>query len=99
MTLQQLLYFLEMADTQRYTRAAEKLNISPPSLSYAIIQLNKTLGVPLFTIDGTSISITEFGKAFLPYVESAFNILAQGEMQVYILISYICIEFFNQLGN
>lgn len=82
MTLQQLRYFTEMANTLHYTKAAEQLNISQPSLSYAISQLSKTLGVPLFMKEGVKISLTEYGKAFLPYAESALNILTQGEMQL-----------------
>ncbi len=82
MTLQQLRYFIEMANTLHYTKAAEQLNISQPSLSYAISQLSITLGVPLFMKEGMQISLTEYGKAFLPYAESALNILSQGEMQL-----------------
>ena len=36
MTLQQLRYFVEVAHTLHYTKAAQNLNISQPSLSYAI---------------------------------------------------------------
>lgn len=82
MTLQQLRYFIEMANTLHYTRAAENMNISQPSLSYAITQLEKALGAQLFMKEGMQISLTEYGKAFLPYAESALNILSQGEMQL-----------------
>ncbi|NLM45156.1 MAG: LysR family transcriptional regulator [Clostridiales bacterium] len=82
MTLQQLKYFVETARTLHYTKAAEQLNISQPSLSYAISQLSKKLGVPLFKIEGTKVSLTEYGEAFLPYAESALNILDQGEAQL-----------------
>ncbi len=82
MTLQQLRYFIETANTLHYTRAAENLNISQPSLSYAISQLSKTLGVPLFKKDGIKVYLTEYGEAFLPYAESAINILSQGRLQI-----------------
>ncbi|MGI6703590.1 MAG: LysR family transcriptional regulator [Clostridia bacterium] len=82
MTLQQLRYFVEIAHTLHYTKAAEQLNISQPSLSYAISQLSKKLGVPLFKKEGIKISLTEYGEAFLPYAESALNILIQGEAQL-----------------
>ncbi len=82
MTLQQLRYFVKIADTLHYTRAAEELNISQPSLSYAITQLSKELGVPLFKKDGIKVYLTEYGEAFLPYAESALNILNQGEIQL-----------------
>lgn len=82
MTLQQLRYFVKIADTLHYTRAAEELNISQPSLSYAITQLSKELDVPLFKKDGIKVYLTEYGEAFLPYAESALNILNQGEIQL-----------------
>lgn len=82
MTLQQLRYFVKTADTLHYTKAAEELNISQPSLSYAISQLSKELGIPLFKKDGIKVYLTEYGEAFLPYAESALNILNQGEVQL-----------------
>lgn len=82
MTLQQLRYFVETARTLHYTKAAKQLNISQPSLSYAISQLSKKLGVQLFKKEGIKVSLTEYGEAFLPYAESALNILAQGEAQL-----------------
>lgn len=87
MTLQQLKYFIEMSSTLHYTRAAENLNISQPSLSYALTELSKELGVPLFDKEGKKVSLTEYGEAFLPYAESAMNILAQGETQLSNMLS------------
>mgnify|MGYP001194034788 CR=1 FL=1 len=82
MTLQQLRYFVEIAHTLHFTKAAENLNISQPSLSYAMTQLSNRLGVPLFRKEGTKVSLTEYGEAFLPYAESALNILIQGKAQI-----------------
>ncbi len=87
MTLQQLKYFIEMSTTLHYTRAAENMNISQPSLSYALTELSKELGVPLFDKDGKKVFMTEYGEAFLPYAESAMNILAQGETQLSNMLS------------
>lgn len=82
MSLQQLRYFVETARTLHFTKAAKNLNVSQPSLSYAISQLSKRLGVPLFKREGAKVTLTEYGEAFLPYVENALNILAQGEAQI-----------------
>ncbi len=82
MTLQQLKYFVEMCYTLHYTKAAESLNISQPSLSYALSQLSEELGVELFFKVGKKVQMTEYGEAFLPYAESALNILAQGEQNL-----------------
>ena len=48
MNLSHLRYFVELAHTRHYTRAAEHLFITQPSLSHAIGQLESELGVPLF---------------------------------------------------
>ena len=48
MNLNQLHYFVKLADTEHYTKAAEELNISQPSLSHAISMLENELGTKLF---------------------------------------------------
>ena len=48
MNLFYLRYFVTLAQVQHYTKAAEQLCIAQPSLSHAITQLEKELGVPLF---------------------------------------------------
>lgn len=48
MNLLHLRYFVELAGTQHYTRAAEALCITQPTLSHAISQLEFELGLPLF---------------------------------------------------
>ena len=45
MNLSHLRYFAELAHTQHYTRAAERLYITQPSLSHAIGQLEEELAV------------------------------------------------------
>ena len=52
MNLYQLRYFAELAQEQHYTNAAQHLNISQPSLSHAISQLEEELGVQLFENPG-----------------------------------------------
>ena len=54
MNLLHLRYFVELAHTQHFTRAAERLCITQPSLSHAITQLETELGVPLFERTGRS---------------------------------------------
>ena len=48
MTLLQLRYFQLLSRTLHYTHTAEQLHVSQPSLSYAINELEKELGVKLF---------------------------------------------------
>lgn len=78
MTLLQLKYFQTLAFVLHYTKASEVLHISQPSLSYAIAELEKELGVNLFEKNGRKIMLTQYGKQFLPYVEKALALLSEG---------------------
>lgn len=78
MTLQELRYFCVTAEVLHYTRAANLLYISQPSLSYALNKLEKELGVPLFEKQGKKVSLTKYGTEFLPYAKRALNELSSG---------------------
>lgn len=78
MTLLELQYFQVLARNLHYTRTANELNISQPSLSYAINKLEKELGVKLFERKKRTVSLTAYGQAFLPYVEQALSFLDKG---------------------
>ena len=64
-----------MAEALHYTKAANQLYISQPSLSYAISELEKELGVPLFERKGNRTCITKYGQSLLPYVNQIFATL------------------------
>ena len=48
MELQQLKYFLEVAQSQHIKQSAQKLHIAQPALSQSVHRLEKELGVKLF---------------------------------------------------
>lgn len=75
MNLFHLRYFVKLAHVQHYSKAAEQLCISQPSLSYAISQLEKELGVPLFEKSGRNTTLTRFGEEFLFSVEQSLETL------------------------
>ena len=79
MTLQQLRYFCVTAEVLHYTRAAELLYISQPSLSYALSKLEKELNMPLFEKRGKQIALTTYGAEFLPYAKRALSELSKGQ--------------------
>ncbi len=62
MELNQIRYFLEVAESQHITNSAKKLHIAQPSLTQAIHRLEEDLGVPLFVSKGRNIVLTEYGK-------------------------------------
>jgi LysR family hydrogen peroxide-inducible transcriptional activator len=65
MELYQLRYFVAVAETQNFTRAAERSNVSQPSLSQQIINLEAEVGHKLFHRLGRRAVLTEAGAAFL----------------------------------
>ena len=79
MTLLQLEYFTALAETLHYTRTAESLHITQPSLSYEISELERSLGVPLFTLIRRRVHLTKYGKAFLPFAVKALQDLKNGQ--------------------
>ena len=78
MDLHELQYIITVAECQSVTKAARKLYISQPSLSYAISQVEKAAGMKLFDRNHQPITLTEAGRL---YVKMARNILReQGEL-------------------
>lgn len=73
MNLYHLRYFVTLARVEHYTKAAEILSITQPSLSYAISSLEDELGVRLFEKSGRNVITTKYGKSFLADVEEVLN--------------------------
>ena len=68
-TLQQLRILKAVAAERNFTRAAEILFVSQPSLSKQIKILENRLGIKLLNRENNIISLTEAGKVFLRYAE------------------------------
>lgn len=84
--LRHLRYFLAVADAAHFTRAAQKLYVSQPTLSQQIKQLEDELGAPLFHRGAGGVQLTVAGERFRPYAErvlhemdEAVSALGQGE--------------------
>ncbi len=76
MELNQLRYVAAVADTGNFTRAAARCNVSQPSLSQQIINLEHEVGHKLFHRLGRKAVLTEGGRVFL---ERARHILFEVE--------------------
>jgi len=76
-TLQQLKYAVAIADKNSMNEAAKALFVSQPSLSNAIKELEKEIGVTIFLRNNKGIAITIEGTAFLGY---ARQVVEQAEL-------------------
>lgn len=64
MRLEQISYFLQVAETQSMTGAAKELYISQPALSKQIALLEREVGVPLFERKARGVVLTSAGRQF-----------------------------------
>ena len=73
MTLQQLNYIITISEIGSINRAAEKLYVSQPSLTSAIKELEKELGIVLFNRTARGVTLTAEGADFLPYARQVYG--------------------------
>ena len=73
MEMHQVRYFLAVAQELNFSRAAEKCNVSQPSLSRAIQQLEGELGGPLFHRERHLTHLTDLGEMVRPHLETVYE--------------------------
>lgn len=73
MTLIQLHYLIVIAETNSLNKAAEQLYVSQPSLTSAIKELEKELGVTLLYRSGRGVTLTNDGVEFLLYAKQIYS--------------------------
>ena len=78
MELYQLECFLTLSQFQNVSMAAERLNISQPSLSKTIALLEAELGVKLFDRVGRRIVLNSHGRMFAHYAGNVLETLKEG---------------------
>lgn len=72
-TYSQLTIFQTIASEGSIRSAARKLEMAPPSVSYALKQLEGHLGLPLFTRSTRRVELTEAGRLLLQRTTSAIT--------------------------
>ncbi|HEX5117395.1 MAG TPA: LysR substrate-binding domain-containing protein [Pseudonocardiaceae bacterium] len=90
MQLHQLEYFVAVAQTRHFTRAAELVRVAQPSLSQQVRALERDVGASLFHRIRGNITLTEAGETLLPI---ARRILAETET------AYRAIRELDELGR
>ncbi len=81
-TLHQLKVFETAARHQSFTRAAEELFLTQPTVSIQMKQLSQTVGLPLFEKLGKKLFLTEAGQELMETCQDIFERLDQYEMLV-----------------
>lgn len=75
-------YFLAVAKSGGVNRAAERLHLTPQTLSGQLGQFEQRLGTPLFHRTGRRMELTEAGKLALSYAEDIFQVSAELEARL-----------------
>jgi LysR family transcriptional regulator, low CO2-responsive transcriptional regulator len=81
-TLHQLKVFEAVARHNSFTRAAEELFLTQPTVSMQVKQLAKTVGMPLFEQVGKRLYLTEAGKELFATCQEVFERLTKFEIAV-----------------
>lgn len=69
-----LRYFWAVAKEGGVTRASEKLNVSQPTVSAQLKELEEAVGEPLFERRGRTLELTEMGRVVARYAEEIFSL-------------------------
>jgi LysR family cyn operon transcriptional activator len=98
----QLQYFLAVAESLHFSKAAEKLFVTQPTLSHQLAELEAQIGTPLFDRAGKNVRLTQAGEVFLAYakrsldeIEAGCNALAEleglqrGELSIGVTQSFV----------
>lgn len=81
-TLHQLKVFEATARHGSFTRAAEELYLTQPTVSMQVKQLTKSIGLPLFEQVGKRLYLTDAGRELFTTCKEIFSQLEQLEMTV-----------------
>ncbi|GHO46034.1 LysR family transcriptional regulator [Ktedonospora formicarum] len=78
MDLHQLQAFDQIVLQNSFSKAARKLGISQPTISFRMRALEQEVGGELFLRRGSRLYLTELGEAFLPYAQTALRAMTTG---------------------
>lgn len=71
--------FCEVAKSQSFSKAAKELYMTQPAVSQAVMNLERELGIRLFTRTSKGVTLTNEGQLLFEHVNSAINLIHIGE--------------------
>ncbi|RKQ33972.1 LysR family transcriptional regulator [Oceanobacillus halophilus] len=82
MEIRQITYFMEVAEREHVTEAADALHVAQSSVSRQIFNLEDELGVELFIREGRNVKLTPIGKIFYERMKQAMNLIEEAKREV-----------------
>lgn len=82
MNLQQLEYFVKIAETKNFTLASQQMAVSQPALSKSISKLEEELETTLFERNNKCVNLTSQGTIFLKHAIIALTQIEQGKTEI-----------------
>lgn len=82
MELRHIRYFLAIAETGSFTKAADRLHVTQPTLSHQIKQLEQLVGTVLLERNTKETELTAAGRMFKPYCERILKEIEQSALAI-----------------
>jgi len=82
MDINQLKYFISVAQTLNFSESARRSGLTQPSISHHINELEKQLGSRLFIRNKRNVALTDAGQAFLPHAVEMVDISNKAALQL-----------------
>src|ERR1044071_9889102 len=82
MDVRDLQIFLSVAKHLNYTRAAEEVNLSQPSVSVRMRELERDLGTKLLEQLGKRVALTEAGQLLVPYATRLIAVMGDARQAI-----------------
>ena len=82
MELLQLRYFCDAAQTQNFSKTAQKFNVPPSNISQSIKRLEKELSQSLFSRTANSLALNENGREFFEKVSEALRLIDEAKAEL-----------------
>lgn len=83
MELRQIRYFIEVAQREHVTEAAEALHVAQSAVSRALASLEAELEVDLFIREGRNVRLTPVGRMFLEDMQEAIRLIDDATQNIY----------------